>query len=91
MHGSRNEMNWFSTNFIDVLPAAVYVCNSAAVIVAFNKRAIELWGRTPNLGDTDEKYCGAHKLFRPDGSYLPHQQTPMECVLRTGTPLATKK
>jgi PAS domain S-box-containing protein len=86
MHGSRNEMNWFSTNFIDVLPAAVYVCNSAAVIVAFNKRAIELWGRTPNLGDTDEKYCGAHKLFRPDGSYLPHQQTPMECVLRTGTP-----
>ena len=84
MHGSRNEMNWFSTNFIDVLPAAVYVCNSAAVIVAFNKRAIELWGRTPNLGDTDEKYCGAH--IRPDGSYLPHQQTPMECVLRTGTP-----
>jgi PAS domain S-box-containing protein len=86
MHGSRTEMNWFSTNFIDVLPAAVYVCNSAAVIVAFNQRAIELWGRTPNLGDTDEKYCGAHKLFRPDGSYLPHQETPMECVLRTGTP-----
>lgn len=54
MHGSRNEMNRFSTNFIDVLPAAVYVCNSAAVIVAFNQRAIELWGRTPNLGDTDE-------------------------------------
>jgi PAS domain S-box-containing protein len=86
MHGSRNEMNRFSTNFIDVLPAAVYVCNSAAVIIAFNQRAIELWGRTPNRGDTDEKYCGAHKLFRPDGSYLPHQETPMECVLRTGTP-----
>jgi PAS domain S-box-containing protein len=85
MLGSRNELNWFSTNFIDVLPAAVYVCNSAAVIVAFNQRATELWGRTPNLDDTDEKYCGAHKLFRPDGSYLPHQETPMECVLRTGS------
>jgi PAS domain-containing protein len=44
--GSRNELNWFSTNFIDVLPAAVYVCNSSAVIVAFNQRATELWGRT---------------------------------------------
>jgi signal transduction histidine kinase/CheY-like chemotaxis protein len=86
MPGSRNELNWFSTNLIDVLPAAVYVCNSAAVIVAYNKRATELWGRAPNLDDTDEKYCGAHKLFRPDGSYLPHPETPMECVLRTGTP-----
>ena len=26
MPGSRNELNWFSTNLIDVLPAAVYVC-----------------------------------------------------------------
>jgi PAS domain-containing protein len=40
-------LNWFSTNFIDVLPTAVYVCNSAAVIVAYNQRATELWGRTP--------------------------------------------
>jgi PAS domain-containing protein len=47
MLGSRNELNWFSTNFIDVLPAAVYVCNSAAVIVAFNQRATELWGPHP--------------------------------------------
>jgi len=55
MPGSSNELNWFSTNLIDVLPAAVYVCNFAAVIVAFNQRATELWGRTPNLDDTDEK------------------------------------
>lgn len=91
MPGSRNELNWFSTNLIDVLPAAVYVCNAAAVIVAFNQRATELWGRTPNLDDTDEKYCGAHKLFRPDGSSLPHQETPMECVLRTGTPASDQE
>jgi PAS domain S-box-containing protein len=91
MPGSRNDLNWFSTNLIEVLPAAVYVCNSAAVIVAFNQRATELWGRTPNLGDTDEKFCGAHKLFRPDGSYLPHHETPMEYVLRTGTPASDQE
>src|ERR1700724_3596102 len=42
--------------------------------------------RAPLAGDTDEKYCGAHKLIRPDGTVLPHSETPMEWVLRTGKP-----
>src|SRR4029077_7253891 len=46
--------------------------------------ATELWGRTPHAGDTDVRFCGAHKLFQPDGTYLPHNETPMEYVLRTG-------
>ena len=69
-----------------MLPAAVYVCDAGAVVVAFNKRAAELWGRTPRAGDTDVKFCGAHKLFQPDGTHLPHDETPMEYVLRTGEP-----
>ena len=76
--------DWFSSDLIEILPAAVYVCNADAVVVAYNRRAIELWGRTPTPGDTDQKYCGAHKLFRPDGTHLPHAETPMEWVLRTG-------
>jgi signal transduction histidine kinase len=54
------------------------------LVVAFNERAIELWGRTPQVGQTDEKFCGSHKLLRPDGSFLPHHETPMEHVIRTG-------
>jgi PAS domain S-box-containing protein len=77
-------LSWFSKRLVEILPAAVYVCDREAVIVAFNQRATELWGRTPTLGQTDEKFCGAHRLFRPDGTYLPHQETPMEWVLRTG-------
>jgi len=77
-------LNWFSKHLIEILPAAVYVCDIDAVIVAFNQRATELWGRSPEIGNTDEKFCGAHRLFRPDGSYLPHPETPMEWVLRTG-------
>jgi signal transduction histidine kinase len=76
--------NWFSSDLIEILPAAVYVCDADAVVVAYNRRATELWGRAPEPGDTDQKYCGAHKLFRPDGSHLPHSETPMEWVLRTG-------
>jgi len=78
--------DWFSGDLLETLPAAVYVCDAEGVVVAYNRRATELWGRTPTPGDTDEKYCGAHKLFRPDGVALPHHETPMEAVLRTGTP-----
>jgi len=81
---SSRGLNWFSKCLIEILPAAVYVCDTDAVIVAFNRRATELWGRTPSLGQTDEKFCGAHRLFRPDGTYLPHPETPMERVIRTG-------
>jgi len=84
MSNPPHGLSWFSKRLIEILPAAVYVCNTDAVIVAFNQRATELWGRTPSLGQTDEKFCGAHRLFRPDGSYLPHRETPMEWVLRTG-------
>lgn len=83
---SRLSSDRFIRDLLETLPAAVYVCNSEAVVVAYNRRASELWGRAPLAGDTDEKYCGAHRLFRPDGTFLPHDETPMERVLRTGMP-----
>jgi His Kinase A (phospho-acceptor) domain/PAS domain len=38
-------------------------------------------GRQPELGDTDERFCGSFKLFRPDGSFMPHEQCPMAEVV----------
>jgi signal transduction histidine kinase len=58
-------------------PVAVYSCDAAGVIQQFNRRAAELWGREPAPGDTDERFCGSFKLFRPDGSFMPHEQCPM--------------
>ncbi len=86
MANPENGLEWFSKRLIETLPAAVCVCNADAVIVAFNKRATELWGRSPRPGQTHEKYCGSHKLFWPDGTYLPPDQTSMEWVLRNGKP-----
>jgi PAS domain S-box-containing protein len=65
----------------DLCPVAVYSCNTSGVIQNFNRRAAELWGRAPALGDTDEQFCGSFKLFRPDGSFMPHEQCPMAEVL----------
>jgi len=63
-------------------PVAIYSCDAAGVIKDYNQRATELWGRRPELGATDESFCGSFKLFRPDGVFLPHDQCPMAEVLR---------
>ena len=62
-------------------PVAVYSCDVSGVIQEFNHRATELWGRAPVPGDTDERFCGSYKLFRPDGSFMPHEQCPMGDVV----------
>ena len=62
-------------------PAAVYCIDAAGVIQDYNRCAAELWGRSPELGDTDERFCGSHKMFRPDGSFMPHDECPMAQVV----------
>jgi PAS domain S-box-containing protein len=61
----------------DLGPVAIYACDAAGVIQDFNRRAVELWGRKPAPGDTDERFCGSSKLFHPDGRFMPHEQCPM--------------
>jgi two-component sensor histidine kinase len=76
----RESEERFRTLF-ELGPVAVYSCDAFGVIREFNRRAAELWGRAPALGDTDERFCGSFKLFRPDGSFMPHEQCPMAEVL----------
>jgi len=70
----------------NLAPIAVYSCDVSGVIQEYNNRAAELWGRKPNVGDTDERFCGSFKLYRPDGSFMPHEQCPMGDVLTGKVP-----
>jgi signal transduction histidine kinase len=65
----------------DLAPVAVYSCDRAGVIQRFNQHAAALWRRQPETGDTDERFCGSFKLFRSDGSFMPHAQCPMAEVV----------
>ncbi len=65
----------------EVGPVAIYSCDAAGVIQQFNRRAVELWGREPVLGDAKELYCGSSKLFWPDGRRIPRSESPMAEVL----------
>ena len=73
-------------DFIDFLPIAIYACDARGLILWFNRRATELWGRTPATGDASELYCGSYKLYL-DGRPISRAETPMATVLRTGKPI----
>ncbi|MDB5821345.1 MAG: Integrase family protein [Herminiimonas sp.] len=51
------------------------------VIQEFNLHASELWGRSPALGDTDERFCGSNKLYLPDGTFMTHAECPIAKVV----------
>ena len=66
------------------VPFAIYICDRDGLVLRYNRRAAELWGRSPKLRDPDERFCGSYRMYRADGSLLPHHQCPMADVLRTG-------
>ena len=84
-HGRANDaLRWNEERYrtlFDLGPVAVYSCDASGVIQEFNRRAVELWGRVPAVGDTDERFCGSFKLFRTDGRFMPHDQCPMAEVV----------
>lgn len=69
-------------------PSAVFVCDRAGIIQDYNRRAEQFWGRSPLRGDPRERYCGSLKLFLPDGTLLPHADSPIVGVLNTGVPVS---
>ncbi|MEY2575665.1 MAG: hypothetical protein QOF80_1152 [Verrucomicrobiota bacterium] len=69
---------------VELMPVAVYVCDTSGIIQIYNKRAVELWGREPKLGDTAQRYCASLRLYSPDGTLVPHEESKMAEVLRTG-------
>jgi len=71
-----------STQILSLLPVAVYTTDCEGFITFFNKAAADLWGRGPEIGK--DRWCGSHRLFRPDGTTLPLEECPMAILLREG-------
>lgn len=69
---------------LEAAPVALFVCDDKAVIQQYNRRASELWGRSPICGV--DRYCGSVNMWLPDGALLPREQSPIVEVLRSGTP-----
>jgi PAS domain S-box-containing protein len=70
----------------DALPIAIYVCNADGRVVGFNRRASELWGRSPSA-DEELLFGAAARVFTPEGTPVEIADHPMRRVLRFGEPL----
>jgi len=64
---------------LDALPAAVYTTDAQGRITYWNPACVEFSGRVPELGS--DHWCVTWKLYRPDGTPLPHDQCPMAVAL----------
>ncbi|WP_283807657.1 PAS domain S-box protein [Bradyrhizobium sp. LTSPM299] len=84
--GLRDDEDSFEVpgRLFEQLPFAIYVCDRDGLVLRYNRRAAERWGRSPEPGHPDERFCGSYRKFSPDGRPLPHHQCPMADVLRTG-------
>jgi PAS domain S-box-containing protein len=69
-------------HLLENLPVAVYTCDKNGYITFYNKHAVELWGREPEIGK--DLWCGSLKIFTPEGNPLPLDSCPMAIVLKTG-------
>lgn len=79
----QDRERWFR-ELLYALPAAVYTTDAEGRINFYNPAAVELAGREPALGDM---WCVTWKLYRPDGSLLPHDQCPMAIALKEQRPV----
>jgi PAS domain S-box-containing protein len=80
-----DNVSGLSREAIEALPAAVYMADAQGRITFFNEAAAELWGCRPKLGES--KFCGSWRLFWPDGTPLPHDDSPMAMALRCKRPI----
>ncbi len=67
---------------VSSLPTAVYTTDAEGHVLPYNAAAVELWGRTPEIGK--DLWCGSWKIYTPDGLLLPLDSCPMARVLRDG-------
>ncbi|HYZ48050.1 MAG TPA: PAS domain S-box protein [Sphingomonas sp.] len=69
-------------DLLNALPVAVYTTDRQGRLAYFNEAAATFAGRRPRLG-VDE-WCVTWKLYWPDGTPLPPDQSPMAVALDTG-------
>lgn len=78
----ENERNL--RDLLEALPAAVYTTDADGRITFFNRAAVEMAGRVPSLGD---EWCVTWRLYRTDGTFLPHDQCPMAVAIKEDRPI----
>ncbi len=67
---------------IEALPTAVYTTDLEGRLTHFNQAAVRFSGRVPELGT--DRWCVTWRLYKGDGTPMPHDQCPMAVLLKEG-------
>jgi PAS domain S-box-containing protein len=80
---------------LEALPAAVYTTDAAGRVTFYNQAAVDLKGSAPDIGGDkiggekrgSDAWWRTWRLYRPDGTPLPHDESPMAVTLRENRPV----
>jgi PAS domain S-box-containing protein len=78
-----------SDGILDLLPVGTFICDLHGTILQFNRRATEIWGRTPQPGQTHDAFLENARYFEVDGTPL-HRSVLIE-ALQHGKPLRNRE
>ncbi len=76
-----SEFTSHQAQFFATLPVACFACNRSGIITGYNRRAVELWGREPQLAD---RFTGAQRMYDRHGNVIAPESTPTALLLRLG-------
>jgi PAS domain S-box-containing protein len=76
-------------DLLAAIPAAIYTTDASGTITYYNEAAVEFAGRRPVIGS--DKWSVAWKLYWPDGTPLPHDETPIALALKENRPIRGKE
>ncbi len=73
-----------SDGLLELLPIATFICDAQGTILQYNRLATQIWGRTPQPGETHDQFAKDVRYFDIDGN--PLQRSELAEVLTTGKP-----
>src|SRR5690606_5456650 len=73
---------------IQNLPVATYSCDREGRLLFYNKAAITLWGKVPEIG---AKWCGSWKIYSMDGNPLPVHMWPVAIAAKKSNNISYKE
>jgi PAS domain S-box-containing protein len=69
---------------LDAIPTGFCICRADGGLARYNRRATELWGRSPPLGDARDQLGPTFRRYSADGEPVRFDATPVATALRTG-------
>jgi PAS domain S-box-containing protein len=72
-------------DLIHNLPIATYSCDAEGRIILYNKAAVALWGREPEIGK--DLWCGSWNIYNKKNLPITIDLCPMALALKEGVPI----